>query len=199
MNASKNPEKTRKLLLESAFTAFHRNGYTATSLNDILSTTGLTKGALYHHFPNKQALGLAVLDLIENSILETWLAELAEERDPISCLQSLLRHIGGQIRRNDVVFGCPLNNLAQEMTSRDEVFRERIGEIYNRWRTELAEQLRRGQNEGTVKSTVDPNAVAAFIVAAMTGCRGLAKTTQSVDLLFACGQQLIQYLEFLRA
>jgi len=56
---STNP--TRRKILESAFHEIHRNGFQAASLNPILERTGVTKGALYHHFPNKQTLGYAVL------------------------------------------------------------------------------------------------------------------------------------------
>ena len=53
---------TRQEILESAFQEIHRNGFQAASLTSILERTGVTKGALYHHFPNKQALGYAVLE-----------------------------------------------------------------------------------------------------------------------------------------
>ena len=59
---TKQPDQTRDKILHSAFCEIHRQGFQAASIANILQDTGLTKGALYHHFPTKQALGLAVID-----------------------------------------------------------------------------------------------------------------------------------------
>ena len=69
--------ETRHNLLEAAFDEIHRTGFQAASLHRILRRTGLTKGALYHHFPNKLALGYAVVDELLGPYLEqNWLAPL---------------------------------------------------------------------------------------------------------------------------
>ncbi|MCD4689472.1 MAG: TetR/AcrR family transcriptional regulator, partial [Desulfuromonadaceae bacterium] len=62
MKLSRNSDHTRQTILDAAAQEIHLHGFQAASLSRILATTGLTKGALYHHFPNKQALGYAVLE-----------------------------------------------------------------------------------------------------------------------------------------
>ena len=59
---SRQPDLTRQRILEASFAEIHRQGFQAASVANILTTTGLTKGALYHHFPSKKDLGLAVID-----------------------------------------------------------------------------------------------------------------------------------------
>ena len=71
MNMRRQPDATRQRLLEAAFTEMHRNGFHASSLDKILRATEVTKGALYHHFRNKQALGLAVIEEVVRPWVET--------------------------------------------------------------------------------------------------------------------------------
>lgn len=159
---------------------------------------GLTKGALYHHFPNKMDLGYAVVDeLLAGLLEEVWLAPLAGEGDPIEKLRTLLRT--AKLEPEVVVLGCPINNLAVEMAPVDDGFRERIEGLYQRWIDGVADALTRGKRDGFVSKQVDPTETATFIVAAMAGSRGLAKNAQSREKLIGCHRQLERYLETCRA
>jgi TetR/AcrR family transcriptional repressor of nem operon len=190
---------TRQKILESAYREIHRNGFQAASLTPILERTGVTKGALYHHFPNKQTLGFAVLDeVIKDTVLQFWLRPLEEYNDPIDGLKRLIREAGKNISNEDVLLGCPLNNLCQEMSPINDGFRQRVNQIYELWREAFARALRSGQANGTVSKSIEATDCATFIVASLAGCRSLAKSAQSRDVLTACGQNLIRYLDTLR-
>lgn len=190
---------TRRKILESAFHEIHRNGFQAASLNPILERTSVTKGALYHHFPNKQTLGYAVLDeVIKDTVLQFWLRPLEEYNDPIDGLQRLVSEAGKNISNEDVLLGCPLNNLCLEMSPINDGFRQRVNQIYELWREAFARVLRSGQANGTVIKSIDATDCATFIVASLAGCRSLAKSAQSRNVLTACGQNLIRYMETLR-
>lgn len=54
-------EITKQKIIEDATRLFHRKGFGATSVNDLLNATGVTKGSLYFHYQDKEALGIAVL------------------------------------------------------------------------------------------------------------------------------------------
>ncbi len=190
---------TRQKILESAYREIHRNGFQAASLTPILERTGVTKGALYHHFPNKQTLGFAVLDeFIKDTVLQFWLRPLEEYTDPIDGLKRLICEAGKNISNEDVLLGCPLNNLCLEMSPINDGFRQRVNQIYELWREAFARALRSGQANGTVSKSIDAMDCATFIVASLAGCRSLAKSAQSRDVLTACGQNLIRYIETLR-
>lgn len=75
-------EATRAALLDTATGMFAEHGYAATALDDIASATQVTRGAVYHHFANKQALFEAVLDVQEQAMVEHVLAEAARHQDP---------------------------------------------------------------------------------------------------------------------
>ncbi|MAT64368.1 MAG: TetR family transcriptional regulator [Gammaproteobacteria bacterium] len=197
---TRNPDATRRRILESAYQEVYRHGYQGTRLDDVLKATGLTKGALYHHFPNKQALGYAVVeDVIRGIISDIWRKPLEQAEDPLASIIHTIRHMDRLAGDQITTLGCPLNNLAQEMSPLDEGFRRRIDAVYQDWRAWLARALERGRAQGRIRADVDCEQVATFIVAALTGCIGIAKNAQSKEPLNHCGAGLISYLESLRA
>lgn len=195
----KNTNPTRQQILESAYHEIHRQGFQAASLSQILKKAGVTKGALYHYFPDKQTLGYSVLEeLIQRFVLQFWLRPVEEAADPIDGLKRLIIEADKNISDEDVLLGCPLNNLCLEMSPIDDGFRQRVKQVYELWREGFARALRVGQANGTVTSSIDAKDCATFIVASLAGARSLAKNAQSRDILSACGQNLIRYLDILR-
>ncbi len=195
----KNPSQTKQSLLTAAFREVYRKGFQSASMAQILEQTAVTKGALYYHFQDKRALGLAVLrDLIRAAVDQTFLEPLRRSKNPVDGLVRSITHACEGLSDDEIALGCPLNNLALEMSPVDEAFRHVIEGIYDQWRGEIAQALRRGQADRLVRRDVDPDGTAAFIVAALAGCRSMAKNTQSRDMLRACARQLCRYLETLK-
>ena len=192
-------EETRQQLLAAAFEEIHRFGFQSASISRILKHTGVTKGALYHYFPSKKALGYAVLDeMIRDRMRELWIEPL-QQGNPVDVLVDTITTAGRQMTLEDIQLGCPLANLSQEMSAVDEGFRERLDAIYAEWRAGLAVALRRGQQAGQVRGDIDVEATAVMVVATLEGCLAAAKNAQSHKVLMQCGQALIHYLENLRA
>jgi len=196
----RDPVKTRNKLLESAFQQIHEHGFQTVSLDAILRDTGVTKGALYHHFPNKNALGYAVVEeIIAPTLAEFWINPVIDSDNPISALQQIVREAGDTMTMDELKMGCPLNNLSQEMSSTDEGFRQRLAAIYEGWREGFSNALQNGKKNQTVAEHVDTTVTAAFIVSSLEGCIGMAKNSQDMDILTQCGQGILDYLETLRA
>jgi len=193
------PDVTREKLLTAAFEEMYRRGFQAASLDTILAQAGVTKGALYHHFPDKAALGYAVVDeVVRGLLLDRWLGLLDSSTDPVTSLQRVLRHRAATLTTDELELGCPLNNFAQEMSPLDERFRRVVNTTFEAWRTGFARALERGQSEGTVRQDVDIRKVAAFIVAAVEGSYGLAKNARSATMLRSNLELLDGFLEQLR-
>ena len=194
------PDVTRERLLQAAFEEMYRRGFQAASLETILDQAGVTKGALYHHFPDKNALGHAVVDdVVTGLLLERWLGVLErQDGDPLTALQGMLKERTARLSPHEVELGCPLNNLAQEMSPLDERFRRRVAATFETWTSGFAEVLARGQAEGTVRKGLNPRKLAQFLVAAIEGSFGLAKAAQSSALLRANLETLSSWLESLR-
>lgn len=196
----KAPEATRRKILEAAFAEFYRNGFQGGSLNQIVKTAGTTKGALFHHFDGKQELGYVVVDEIIGPLLkERWLNPLVDSTDPISDLQRAFRQfVEADIETGVWLQGCPLNNLAQEMSPLDEGFHQRIDALYDTWRACFAAALADGIKAGTVRKDVAPQKVAALIVAAQMGIWGSGKSSQREEMMLQAAEALCDYLDGLR-
>lgn len=194
----RDPESTRAELIEAAFDEMHVNGFQATGLGQILDRTGVTKGALYHHFSNKQELGLAVLEEVVRPMIMQQFEGIDQTDDPIPVIiaamyRAMEEHSGELLHR-----GCPLNNLTQEMSDVDEEFRLRIEEILRMWHEMIARGIQRGIDAGTVRADVDASGVAAFLIATWEGMAGLGKGTRDMELLVRGGKVAEAFMRSLR-
>jgi TetR/AcrR family transcriptional regulator, transcriptional repressor for nem operon len=195
----RDPDVTRDKLLKAAFEDIYRRGFQAASLDTILAKAGVTKGALYHHFPDKASLGYAVVDeVVKGLLLERWGVSERSTGDPVTALQRILRGRAASVTNREVELGCPLNNLAQEMSPLDQRFRRGVNATFDIWRDGVAKDLERGQAEGTVRKDVNAQKIAAFVVASIEGSFGLAKGAQSAAMLRSNLEVLSSFLESLR-
>ena len=193
---AKQPDLTRDKLLMSAFCEIHRQGFQAASIVNILQDTGLTKGALYHHFPNKQALGLAVIDEVIQARLDGLIfSRLRESEQPVETLLDIIATIDKKVPSDFVMLGCPLNNLMQEMSALDKLFQKRLSKVLGIWQRTVEDALKRGQKQGEIRADVDYKAAALFIVSAWEGCIGVAKNMQSPQAFSTCMKQLHGYVQ----
>ena len=194
----RNPERTRERLLQAAFQEIFKSGFRGTDLDTILRTAGVTKGAMYHHFENKEALGYAVLDeIIANMGQEKWGWPLKNAVNPIDTLIAIIRSTS--LKPSDVRFGCALNNLSQEMAPLDEGFRKRTAKMFRGWQISIANALRDGKKRGMVRADVNPEEMGSFLVATYEGYISLAKSDQDPATLVAGEKAMIKFLETLRA
>ena len=195
------PDVTREKLLRAAFEEIYRRGYQSASLDTILAKARVTKGALYHHFPDKAALGRAVVDeVVSGLLLRRWSVDTLAETagDPVTAIQEVIRHRSAELTPREVELGCPLNNLAQEMSPLDQRFRRSVNRAFDTWREAFARALERGRAEGSVRRKVDPRKTSDFIVAAIEGSYGLAKNAQSTAMLRSNLEVLNGFLDTLR-
>jgi AcrR family transcriptional regulator len=193
----RDPARTRQRLLRAAFQEMHRSGFRSADMSAILAAARVTKGALYHHFDNKEALGYAVVDEVLASISrEKWVWPLQNAKNPIDALVAIVQSTS--CRREDLEYGCILNNLSQEMSPIDEGFRRRTGSLFQNWHDAIALALMRGQKLGLVRSDVDAGETAMFLIAAYEGFISLVKNSQDLRMHQAGQKSIIRFLESLR-
>jgi len=189
-------EQTRQRILEVTADEIHQHGFKATSLSIILSRCSISKGALYYHFTNKIELGYAVFEeVFIPMFLATWQPALDTE-DPIEGLCTFFTEMCNEMTCSEVVCGCPLNNLCEEMANVDEGFRLRIFSMQEKLNqlivgalTRIAEQLR---------DDLSFNQVAYFIVATFHGSTSLSKSSRNKELFQQVIAELCLYLRQLK-
>lgn len=193
----RDPERTRERLLQAAFGEVYRSGFQSAGIDTILAATNVTKGALYYHFENKEALGYAVVDEIIAKVLDnSWLRHLRGNGQPIDILIGIVQRTS--VRPEDVKRGCPLLNLAQEMSPLDEEFRKRLARIFHAWQEGVATVLRKGQAQGTVRRDLDPEETASFLIAMYEGYVSLAKNAQDPKVWNVGIRNIVGWLRSLR-
>jgi AcrR family transcriptional regulator len=194
---SRNPERTRGLLLQAAFEEMYRSGYRSADLDAILSAAGVTKGALYHHFDSKEALGYAVVDeVIATMTHRKWVLPLQKAKNPIDTLIRIIH--SESVKREDVRRGCPLLNLSNEMSGLDEGFRKRTARVFKDWHDAIADALQEGQKQRVVRNDIDANETATFMIAAYEGYVVLGKNSQDPQTMRSGQKRVSGHLEALR-
>ncbi len=195
----RNAERTRERLLQAAFREVYRYGFQSAGVDTILAATNVTKGALYYHFESKEALGYAIIEeVVAKLTRDRWLVPLQQnkDKDPIDALIGLVRAIPARPR--DVKGGCPLLNLAQEMSQLDEQFRRRLERIFRAWQEGIAIALRRGRLQGTVRRDLVPEEAASFLIAMVEGYEVLAKNAQDTTVWNTGVRNIVTWLKSLR-
>jgi TetR/AcrR family transcriptional repressor of nem operon len=193
----RDPQRTRKRLLQAAFREVYRSGFQGAGLDTILAATGVTKGALYYHFGSKEAMGYAIVEeIVAPMPRDKWLRPLQQDKDPIDALIDIVQ--ATSVRSKDVQGGCPLANLAQEMSPLDEQFRKRLERIFNGWQAGIATALRRGQSQGTVRRDLVPEETAGFLIAMYEGYALLAKNAQDAKVWNVGIKNIVGWLRTLR-
>jgi TetR/AcrR family transcriptional regulator, transcriptional repressor for nem operon len=193
----RDPERTRERLLQAASREIYRSGFQSAGLDAILASARVTKGALYHHFKNKEALGYAVVEeVIFPNVRDQWVLPLQSVKDPIDTLIGIVQGIS--VRLEDVCGGCELNNLAQEMSPLDAGFRKRLEAVFEAWRESAARVLREGQIHGSIRRDVEPNDAAGLLIAMVEGYGSLAKNAQDPRVIKAGIKNIVDWLRSLR-
>lgn len=189
-------EKSRKEILEVAFIEVFSRGFQGVSVDDIVKKTSMTKGAFYHHFPTKLDLGYALVDeVISPMIIDRWIKPLAEYENPLQGILERLKVLIGNAPAKELKWGCPLNNLVQEMAPVDKEFKSRLQTALNLWIEEMDKQLKRAKKAGFLKSDVNTRQVAHFVVMAHEGFYGMLKGLDDPRAFAALFDSLKRYFQ----
>ena len=187
---------TRDQILDAAGRLIHLQGYHCTSLDDVLRESGVGKGNFYYYFKSKEELGYAIIDRLVRGFVDRTLAPAFADghADPVEQIHSFLdRILDGQRQRN-CIGGCPMGNLASELSDVHEGFRKRLADVFREWRVTMAEALHRGQGTGRLGPECNPEGAAYFIVAALEGAILMSKVTKDIQVMERCVVELKQHL-----
>jgi AcrR family transcriptional regulator len=184
---------TRMRIVLAAMELFWQKGYQSTSVADLLKRADVHSGSLYHFFPGKQDVLLAVLDHYHGGIDEMLLAPVWKGvADPIDRVFALLAKYRELIVQTDCTYGCPIGSLALELHEPDPPVRARLEANFTRWvdaiercLVEAGERLPRNVNR---------RALAGFVLTTMEGGVMLARTYRDVAMFDAAVGQLRDYL-----
>jgi TetR/AcrR family transcriptional repressor of nem operon len=189
---------TRETILDAAARLMRVSGYRNTSLDDVLRESRVGKGNFYYHFRSKEELGYAILDGIIQSFLERTLEPCFSdpEGSPLGQIRCFLDRVCQIQRDGNCVGGCPLGNLASELSDLHEGFRARLAGVFSAWRERLTLALETASARGLLRAECQPGPVAQFLVASLEGAMLMTKLTKDIGVMEQCVAELKRYLAF---
>jgi len=186
---------TRLMILTKAFELIYVRGYQTTSIDDILATTKVTKGAFYYHFRNKDEMGLAILqEILKPALTESFIQPLLSQANPLDAIYDLMHGLLMDNEFMKVEYGCPAANFTHEMTPWNADFRRVLEEITHEWETAMVAAIERGQDKGLIRKEVDARQVTLFVMSGYWGIRNFGKLENSKSIYLPYLKELKNYL-----
>ncbi|OWV83378.1 TetR family transcriptional regulator [Rhizobium sp. R635] len=188
------PEGVRRRIVDAAYDAFVTQGYLATGMLELRERASVSGGAMAHHFPAKRDLGLAVIrDRVSEAVRQTWIEPLRTCADAPTAIDSIFESIIDELTDKGRVSGCPLNNMAMDVSHHDAEMREVVSAVFVAWHEALSAKFERDLEEKQA-SGLDPHSVATLVIAAYSGAMAMAKARQDVGPLIECRAELATLL-----
>lgn len=180
---------TKQRIIEAAAKLMYLKGVNGTSVDDVLGASKTGKSQFYHYFASKESL---VKELISYHL--TCLPAASEERlqslGTLAGIEKWLDQILENYHSGYYEAGCPIGNLASELSAQSEDLRVDLESTFAHWESCLTQGLRQLKGQGVLQSSVNPEALAMFCVAAIEGALLLGKTTKHSGPIDATVSQL---------
>lgn len=190
---TKKAERTTAYIIETVAPIFNKHGYVGTSMSDLTEATGLTKGAIYGNFENKEALALSSFEYNRNLLLSAIDHKLEFGTDALDKLYSLL----GFYKQYDVftlpMGGCPLLNVGVDAQGNNKLLAAAVKETIKEVEGKIALVLENGAKQNEIRLAVPPLQFAKQLFTMIQGAIAMSTMTQDRKYLI----NTITYLEYL--
>ncbi len=186
----------RDRILQAACELFYRNGYLATSIDDILAEVHVSKSNFYYHFKTKEDLGIAVVTMRKEELLNVLAETLC--KSGVSPRERLHLFFNWMLERQTAHLrkhGCPFGNLVIEIANHSERLRCKLSEIFFSFTARFAELIAEGQDRGEFRQDIDPVAAAGLVVQTIQGMYLMSRCHQSAETMQNSVRLLLRLLE----
>jgi TetR/AcrR family transcriptional repressor of nem operon len=190
--------KTRARIVAAAADLMRIQGVGATTLDDVLAASGVSKSQLYHHFAGKDELARAVIDHMGARVIE----RERDALDHVSTIPGLRRWRDALVQNNALrhgAYGCALGALASEVADHDDVARRALSQLFIEWQGLLAGVLRRLRDGGVLPPEAPIDQLATGLMGAVQGGYMLAQTARDVTPMATSIDMALAHIESLSA
>ncbi len=168
-------EFDREAALDGAMAAFWTKGYTATSIEDLVTRMGIQRGSLYATFGDKRSLFLSALGRYQRVVTRELLAALEAPGSGLAAIRRFFRiRVEGSLDRRRPP-GCLVTNSAVELSPRDRGAAARVGGSLATLEAAFLRALERARAQGELAATRDLQALARFLTSSAQGLSVMAK------------------------
>ncbi|MDV7695928.1 TetR/AcrR family transcriptional regulator [Chryseobacterium soli] len=190
---------TRLNILQKAFELIYTNGYQTTSVDEIIATTQVTKGAFYYHFKTKDEMGLAIInEHLKPSFKNTFVEPIQRAVNPLDGIYQLMENLLIKNELLKVEYGCPASNFTQEMAPWHIEFTKALNELALQWKNAMIESIEKGKETGIIQQETDAEGVAVFVMSGYWGVRNLGKLDNNTASYITYLKQLKSYFKTLQ-
>ena len=160
----------RQQILEAASACFARNGYDATSMDEVARAAGVSKGSLYDYFKNKEDLFFGVFEWFQQLVMETSMSRLGEHKEVRTRILAFADASVGALMDHIELYPVTLEVWAAAAKSGTrERFSAAMKNLYVLYRAEVTQLLRDAQAQGEIRTDTDIEAAAGMLVGAIDG------------------------------
>lgn len=174
-------EATRKRIIDSAISLFNTQGYRATSLSDITRKTGLTKGAIYGNFDNKDAVAVAAFEYGVEKVMSELRPRIRDCKTAPEKLKIITRYYREYILNPPIDGGCPIINTAIEADDNHPLLRARVVRVMNIMKDSIKKILYRGIREKQIDDRVEVDEFAAIFYSSIKGAIMLSRAEGDLE------------------
>ncbi|MBO3698584.1 TetR/AcrR family transcriptional regulator [Roseivirga sp. E12] len=191
----KKADRTKAFIIEKVAPIFNKKGVYGTSLSDMTSATGLTKGAIYGNFGSKDALAMACFEFnlrfLQKGLYKS-IAINGNAIDKLSALVTFYQHHYRDVAENG---GCPLMNSAIETDDAHPLLKEKVQTTFDLWRKEIITIVIDSQRKMEVSPMVDPSSFANTFIALLEGGILVSKTLNAPEYFNEVTNSLQKFIE----
>ena len=191
--------EARERILGAALELFHEHGYKGVSMDEVAAKVGIKKPNLFHYYPTKDQLGLAVLERAVRCSREGIVRQFDENGDPIKKIEAMFSDSLDRMEKSCCAKGCFIGNLAQEVSDHNEKLREKVSEHLLFWADRLAAYLDRHRAAGYFRKDLDAKQSAEALISLLEGATLFAKANKRVDALKNARKMAVAYLRTYKA
>lgn len=182
---------TRQQIVNTASEMFHTHSYSDVGVAAICNQAGVSKGSFFHFFPKKRDLALAVMDNFQERFARTLIAQAFNPKlSPFERMDQFVEGLYAFQKEQTEDFGhmpgCPFGNMAMELSTQDEVLRQKVDGIFcsitHYFRAAVSDAVQSG-----VLPEVDEEATAEAMLGYLEGIHLLAKARNDPELIRRLG------------
>jgi AcrR family transcriptional regulator len=188
--------KTRDRIVATAAELMRVRGVGATTLDDVVAASRVSKSQLYRHFADKPDLIRSVIEYVGERTIAGERARLAQ----VKSFAGLRRWRDALIEQNSLHegrYGCPLGSLANEVADHDPLARQQLNALFAAWEELFDDLLRRFQQRGIIPPAASTSRLAIGFVAAIQGGYLLAQTARDVTPMAVAIDLALAHLQLL--
>lgn len=170
-------ERTRKFIITQTAPVFNRKGFAGTSMSDLMLATGLSKGAIYGRFKNKDQIALEAFDFNMKQITSVIGEMMTGLTSPVDKLWVFPKFYREVFKRKHMKLGCPIVNSAPEADDTHQAIRKHVNLAIKYWDQTIREIIKDAILEKEIRSEIDPGKIAAAMITQIEGGILITKST----------------------